>query len=275
VDPAWLTGEAARVRRAGERIGAVLWLVVGLALIFTATNVTFFAVDHGVSPWIAWLLDPVASLALIAMLLADGVLARHGERAGGWAVVVKFGAGGATWAMNVWSAVAAADAAGMLLHSVPPALVIGLAEATPRCQVRFAELADELDRRASLGGLAGEPSRAPALQASGQDDRTSDLGSSPGSVARSAPPAGDDRPVRSTAQGSRTLDDLRGTLWRAIAEEDLEALPSADAIRRHLAISPGRARALRNEVRTATGGAIRDLARASLVASAAPEDTPS
>jgi hypothetical protein len=143
----------------------MLWLVVGMSLAFTAANVTRFAVHHDIGPWIAWLLDPIASLALIAMLTADGVLARHGRRAGGWAAVVKFLAGSATWAMNVWSPVAAGDPAGVLMHSVAPALVIGLAEATPRVQIRFADLAEQLDDRAAradtLRRLANDASTEP------------------------------------------------------------------------------------------------------------------
>ena len=122
--------EARRIRAAGRRLGAIMWAVVAMSLAFTCVNVTMFGLAHGVSAWIAWLLDPMASLALVAMLIGDGVLARHGVRIGGWSVVVKILAASATWAMNTWSSVVAADLPGILLHSVAPALVIALAEAT-------------------------------------------------------------------------------------------------------------------------------------------------
>lgn len=140
--------EAARVRVTGDRLGAALWVVAGIALLFTMANVTGFATQHG-TPWqIAWLLDPMASLALLVVLVGDGVLARHGVRGGGWARAVKLGAGTATWSMNVWACVDARDGAGVVLHSVAPALVIGLAEVTPAYRARFAALADRLHAQA-------------------------------------------------------------------------------------------------------------------------------
>ncbi|MER8162142.1 hypothetical protein [Streptomyces sp. NPDC094472] len=49
--------------------------IAGLALIFTAVNVTLFAVDHHI-PWpIALLLDPMVALTLATVLYADARLA--------------------------------------------------------------------------------------------------------------------------------------------------------------------------------------------------------
>lgn len=148
VDLTEVRDEIARVSRAG------VWLLYALvavgigALIFTMVNVTLFAYENGV-PWpIAVLLDPLASVSLASMLLARAVLSRHGRPADGWAVVLMLTAGAATWAMNIWTSVAAGDAAGVLLHSVAPALVILLAEATPRVLRQFAELIADLQQRA-------------------------------------------------------------------------------------------------------------------------------
>ncbi len=79
---AGLTAEITRVRRTGEWIDRALFVVAGGALVFTCANVTLFAVEHG-TPWfIGWLLDPLASVALLAVLVGDGVLSRHGIRSG-------------------------------------------------------------------------------------------------------------------------------------------------------------------------------------------------
>ena len=171
--PARLRAEAARVRTVGDRLGLALWVVAGIALLFTMVNVTLFAVDHGV-PWpIAWLLDPMASLALLVVLVGDGVLARHGVRSGGWSHAVKFGAGAATWSMNVWASVVDRDGAGIVLHSVAPALVIGLAEVTPLYRARFAALADRLEQQADdLQSRAAPPTAQPMAQPAGQPAAT-------------------------------------------------------------------------------------------------------
>ncbi|MFG2234392.1 hypothetical protein ACGFNX_31125 [Streptomyces sp. NPDC048723] len=37
-----------------------------------------FAIDHHVSPWIAWLLDPMVAVALGTVLIFDGRLSEYG-----------------------------------------------------------------------------------------------------------------------------------------------------------------------------------------------------
>lgn len=117
----------------------VLVAVAVVALAFTATNVTLFAVDHHISPWIAWLLDPMVAVALGAVLIVDGRLSEHGVQPSGWASGLRWFAGLATWLMNCWASLwpdgapfgmpRQVDPAGLLLHSIPPVLLIVLAEA--------------------------------------------------------------------------------------------------------------------------------------------------
>ncbi|MFD8415559.1 hypothetical protein ACFV2Q_27995 [Streptomyces sp. NPDC059650] len=129
--------------RALERLLAsltrVLVFICTVALVFTATNVTTFAIDHHVSPWIAWLLDPMVAVALGTVLLFDGRLSEYGLRPSGWASVLRWFAGLATWVMNCWGSLwpegtpfgvpHSIDPAGLVLHSIPPVLLIALAEA--------------------------------------------------------------------------------------------------------------------------------------------------
>ncbi|MFI6696691.1 hypothetical protein ACIBLA_34085 [Streptomyces sp. NPDC050433] len=117
----------------------VLVAVAVVALAFTATNVTLFAIDHHISPWIAWLLDPMVAVALGAVLIVDGQLSEHGVYPSGWATALRWFAGLSTWLMNCWAALwptgtpfgvpRDVDPAGLLLHSIPPVLLIVLAEA--------------------------------------------------------------------------------------------------------------------------------------------------
>lgn len=117
----------------------VLVTVAVVALAFTATNVTLFAIGHHISVWIAWLLDPMVAVALGAVLIVDGRLSEHGVKPSGWATVLRWFAGLGTWLMNCWGALWPAgsafgvprevDPAGLVLHSIPPVLLIVLAEA--------------------------------------------------------------------------------------------------------------------------------------------------
>lgn len=126
-------------------------VVAVLALVFTMVNVQVFAAaGHPVSSfewWIAWLLDPMASITLGTAIVFEGLLAGYGRREG-WLAATKWYAGGCTWLMNIWSSVAAGSPAGMLLHSVAPGLVLFLAESAPRVRRHLAEIVTNLARQA-------------------------------------------------------------------------------------------------------------------------------
>ncbi|MFA3838630.1 hypothetical protein [Streptomyces aureus] len=117
----------------------VLVTVAVVAMAFTATNVTLFAIDHHIPPVIAWLLDPMVAVALGAVLIVDGRLSEHGVHPSGWASALRWFAGLSTWLMNCWSSLwptgspfgvpRHVDPAGLVLHSIPPVLLIILAEA--------------------------------------------------------------------------------------------------------------------------------------------------
>ncbi|MER5359704.1 hypothetical protein [Streptomyces sp. NPDC002785] len=148
----------------------VLVAVAVVALAFTATNVTLFAIDHHISVWIAWLLDPMVAVALGAVLIVDGRLSEHGVQPSGWATVLRWFAGLGTWLMNCWASLWPAgaafgvprqvDPAGLVLHSIPPVLLIVLAEAITfyRRAIldRIAILRDQVD-------AVVEPVDAPAV----------------------------------------------------------------------------------------------------------------
>lgn len=123
-----------------DRLLTTVLVVLGFGgLIFTAVNVTLFAIEHDTHPGIAWMLDPLVSLALLGVLFVDGKLAAHGYKPSGWPFALRWFAGLATWLMNCWGSLYPkgeftgwpdrADPAGLLLHSVIPFLVILLAEA--------------------------------------------------------------------------------------------------------------------------------------------------
>ncbi|KAA9162693.1 hypothetical protein FPZ12_011135 [Amycolatopsis acidicola] len=104
-----------------------------LGLAFTMTNVQQFAAAGSaawsLSWWGAWLLDPMVSLVLLAILRAEQITARHGVRTGGWVRGAKWFTLAATYVMNTWQAFAERSPALVVLHSVPPLVVFVATEA--------------------------------------------------------------------------------------------------------------------------------------------------
>ncbi|MFF4227439.1 hypothetical protein ACFYZH_31955 [Streptomyces abikoensis] len=130
-----------KLERLGKDVTRSLITIGFGALIFTCVNVTRFAIQHEIPGWVAWMLDPMASLALLTVLYVDGALTEQGGyKASGWPLVLRWFAGLATWTMNCWQSLFPdghvslvphhADPGGILLHSVAPVLLIALAEAS-------------------------------------------------------------------------------------------------------------------------------------------------
>ncbi|TCP56975.1 hypothetical protein EV191_101925 [Tamaricihabitans halophyticus] len=145
------------VRRFVDRL---MWIGILLGLGFTMVNVQTFAAE-GAPAWslawlAAWLLDPMVSVVLIGVLRAEQVTGRWEVRTGGWVRLTKWFAFVATYVMNTWRSWEHGDAAGIVLHSVPPLLVLSASEAAPRLR----EALTEAVRRA--GHHATDQPRTPA-----------------------------------------------------------------------------------------------------------------
>lgn len=130
--------------RTRDQVDRLCWVGIVLGLAFTMTNVQAFAAA-GTPPWslpwlAAWLLDPMVSLVLLAILRAEQVLTRHGVRTGRWVRAAKWFTLAATYVMNTWQAYADGSAAMVVLHSVPPLVVFVAAEAVTDVRARFAEV---------------------------------------------------------------------------------------------------------------------------------------
>lgn len=144
---------ALAIERVRTAVGVLTWIGIVLGLAFTASNVAMFAA-RGAAPgsiqWvIAWLLDPMVSLCLLAVLLAEATLARYQINAGGWVFGAKWGLLGATLTMNTWSAVAGGDPALIVLHTVPVAVVFVMAEASTGLRHRLTDAVEKAHRYAT------------------------------------------------------------------------------------------------------------------------------
>lgn len=134
---------ALRVEKIRTQVDALIWAGMLLGLAFTMVNVQEFAAKGAVVfslAWIAaWLLDPMVSLVLIAVLRAEQVTARYQVETGAWVRRTKVFAFTATYTMNTWKAWTALDISGIVLHSVPPLLVYMAAEVGPILRDRLTE----------------------------------------------------------------------------------------------------------------------------------------
>ncbi|TWD80393.1 hypothetical protein FB561_1468 [Kribbella amoyensis] len=119
----------------------------------------------GSLPWIAaWLLDPMVSLVLIAVLRAEQITARYQvSDAGPWIRRTKRFAFAATYVMNTWASFGKGDLAGIVLHSVPPLLVFCAAETAPVLRDRLTEAVLRAEQAAALADphKAAEPLTVP------------------------------------------------------------------------------------------------------------------
>ena len=128
---------------ARRQVDRLCWTGILLGLAFTMTNVQGFAANGArlwSLPWFAaWLLDPMVSLVLLAILRAEQVTARYGVRTGGWVRGAKWFTLAATYVMNTWAAFAARSTAMVVLHSVPPLVVFVAAEAVTDLRDKLSE----------------------------------------------------------------------------------------------------------------------------------------
>jgi len=134
---------ALRVERFRTQVDRLMWAGIALGLCFTMTNVQQFAAAGapvGSLAWCAaWLLDPMVSLVLLAVLRAEQVTTRYQVAPGLWPRVAKWVLLTATYVMNTWTAWAAGSASGVVLHSVPPLVVVIAAEAVTDLQYALTE----------------------------------------------------------------------------------------------------------------------------------------
>ncbi|HEX3779687.1 MAG TPA: hypothetical protein VHX38_08450 [Pseudonocardiaceae bacterium] len=149
------------VEQVATQVDRLCWTGILLGLAFTMTNVQQFAAS-GARTWslvwlAAWLLDPMVSLVLLAILRAEQITARYAVRTGPWVRAAKWFTLAATYVMNTWSAFVAGSAALVVLHSVPPLVVFVAAEAVT-------DLRDKLGAAIEVASPATSESQEPQVR---------------------------------------------------------------------------------------------------------------
>jgi hypothetical protein len=200
-----------------------MWVGIVLGLAFTMVNVQAFAAQGAVVgslPWIAaWLLDPMVSLVLIAVLRAEQITARYQvSDHTRWIGRTKRFAFAATYAMNTWASFGHGDVAGVVLHSVPPVLVFCAAETAPVLRDRLTEAVLRAERAAALADpqKAAErldspaealttPEQSPSPQKAVQHELSAPADDARPHVARKTPARSAKPRKKATAKGGRKM----------------------------------------------------------------------
>jgi len=196
---------ALRVEKVRSQVDALIWAGIVLGLAFTMVNVQGFAAA-GAAPWslawlAAWLLDPMVSVVLVAVLRAEQVTARWQVDTGVWVRRTKVYAFAATYVMNTWVSWSHLHAAGIVLHSVPPLLVYCAAETGPVLRDRLTEAVHRAAR--TVADPANTPTVAPAV------NTTANVPALPDTNTPTGDPVNDttavhERPARTTRRPATT-----------------------------------------------------------------------
>lgn len=171
---------ALRVERVRTQVDRLMWVGLLLGLGFTMVNVQTFAAA-GAAVWslawcAAWLLDPMVSIVLVAVLRAEQVTARYRVDTGGWVRATKLFAFAATYTMNTWQSWSHGHLSGIVLHSVPPAMVYLVAETGPILRDRLTEAvlraAQDVARQTTPGSVTPAADTAAPASAAGSPQDT-------------------------------------------------------------------------------------------------------
>jgi hypothetical protein len=203
---------ALRVDRVRAQVDALLWAGIALGLVFTTVNVQqFAAADAAVFTtqwWVAWLLDPVVSLVLLAVLRAEQVTARYKIALGAWPRRAKWCAFGATYLMITWTSWGlngdTLSVSGVVLHSVPPLVVVLSAETGPVLRHRLTDAAQR-----ALTNRCGGHEDSTQVRASDVTRAIVDNTTATGGVVH---------PVASLAVHGETSQDVHGDVSRPVRE---------------------------------------------------------
>lgn len=222
IEAAQRTSTVRAARRTALVLDVVLGLVAALVMAFSLGNIREFAAGHGVVEPLPWLLAPMVDLALIGTLSADAFLSRNNIEAGGWAAALRWFAGLGTLVLNAWDAVVSGAPGDVLVHAVPPLLLVLLAEAAPHYRRGAAAAVEKVRARTEelhdLGGArdevnqearpadAGDPAPDPGVEA-GQSATAPAAAeaSTPLPPVRTKPPARRARPVRGAGRNARPV----------------------------------------------------------------------
>ncbi|MFD7983120.1 hypothetical protein ACFV4M_07040 [Kitasatospora indigofera] len=131
----------AQIDRTSRTISGFTWLLTGAVVTVSMSTAAPFIDAH--SP--GWGTGPIMALGtdgcFILSLQSDGTLARYGVSGGVWPAAFRWVTGLATVWLNIGAAALAKDLVGVVVHLIPPLLLLLVAEAGPAYRRALAHLA--------------------------------------------------------------------------------------------------------------------------------------
>ncbi|TDW88788.1 hypothetical protein [Kribbella sp. VKM Ac-2566] len=235
---------ALRVESVRTQVDRCMWVGIVLGLAFTMVNVQAFAAQGAVLwslPWFAaWLLDPMVSLVLIAVLRAEQITARYQVSDNtNWIRKTKRFAFAATYVMNTWASFGHRDIAGIVLHSVPPLLVFCAAETAPVLRDRLTEAVLRAEQTAALAAPEGASHRLDTTPATAELPTSAETTQTAAEAIKTAP-AAPGKPKPSQTRRKPTKPSRTGR--KLLADYVTEALAAVEPGAAADAITPAWAR---------------------------------
>ncbi|GHH72106.1 hypothetical protein GCM10018781_34420 [Kitasatospora indigofera] len=131
----------AQIDRTSRTISGFTWLLTGAVVTVSMSTAAPFIDAH--SP--GWGTGPIMALGtdgcFILSLQSDGTLARYGVGGGRWPAAFRWVTGLATVWLNIGAAALTKDLVGVVVHLIPPLLLLLVAEAGPAYRRALAHLA--------------------------------------------------------------------------------------------------------------------------------------
>jgi len=154
----------AEIRRTSRVITGFTWVLTGAVTAVSMSTAAPFIDAH--SP--GWGTGPVMAVAtdgcFVLSLQSDSTLSRYGVAGGAWPRVFRWVTGLSTVWLNIGAAALAKDLVGVVVHLIPPLLLLLVAEAGPayrRALARLARRADEETTPVPIDGTDGPLYTAP------------------------------------------------------------------------------------------------------------------
>ncbi|MGW0522818.1 DUF2637 domain-containing protein [Crossiella sp. NPDC003009] len=133
-----------------------VWVVAGIAMLYSLGTAKDYLEDHGVPWYLAILLPPAVDVALVVALYGDAVLQEYGVRTG-WGTALRWVTAGMTLWLNCGGAVENGQWGTAVLHAFGPVLVIVLTEAAHGYGRCFTELTKREQQAATMPAPATIP----------------------------------------------------------------------------------------------------------------------
>jgi hypothetical protein len=212
------TAVALAVQRVTTAVNGLIWAGILLGIAFSTANVQRFAAAGApvftLQWWTAWLFEPFINLVLIAVLLGQQACARHHVVIDTtWPTTTKWVCFAATFAMNTWTYWNPFDLAGVVLHAIPPGIVLCAAETAPALNAALARAVDAAEHAAHDRTSRGHTTTSGSASV---PDAVSGTGKSRPDVQRSPthPSNSDTRPVRRRRRTRKEIIDEVVSQWQ-------------------------------------------------------------